>query len=58
MADDDAANPIAVAEPAACREFRLSDAMILLAGLAISLSMGAYLFLSYSSRLADALVAT
>jgi hypothetical protein len=47
VVEQHAASPIVPHEPAGCREFRLSDAMILLAGLAISLSMGAYLFVFF-----------
>jgi hypothetical protein len=46
--DETITSPILSAEPTGCREFRLSDAMILLAGLAISLSMDAYLFLFFA----------
>jgi hypothetical protein len=42
VVDQDTPNSTGPAEPAVCRKFLLSDAMILLAGLA--LSMGAYLF--------------
>jgi hypothetical protein len=43
MADELVANPNQLAEPTRCREFSLFDAMILLAGVALSLSMGAHL---------------
>jgi hypothetical protein len=43
--------PIPSAEPARCREFQISDAMILLAGLAFSLSMGAYLFFFFADAI-------
>jgi hypothetical protein len=46
--DEITTSPIPSAQPTGCREFRLSDAMILLAGLALSLSMGAYLFLLFA----------
>jgi hypothetical protein len=42
MANDTAASPQRATEPMPCRDFRLSDAMILIAGLALSLS-GAHL---------------
>ena len=47
MAYQNDASPSVPAEPQDCREFRLSDAMILLAGLAISLSMGSYLLVLF-----------
>ncbi|SIO38716.1 hypothetical protein SAMN05444166_4289 [Singulisphaera sp. GP187] len=44
MASDAVADVDRVAEPARCREFVLSDGMILIAGTALFLSMGSYLF--------------
>ena len=42
MAHETAASPNQSAGPTRCREFSLFDAMILVAGVALSLSMGAY----------------